>query len=579
MDIYLRHAECPDEVREWAVGHFLIPTRGFPGSAKKRRICYCSKCGSPTPVADGAAATQDGMTTVVCKGCGSRVVVDNELENRRVLRWNELVNVFRVIDGIQFIFFYRFRATLRRGRPYEIGFESHSAIAFVDDIWFCIRKPWTGSGKQGNEFRIFLENRPMYTNTIAAKRWSSAETFPGLELLPVLRYRGFDPEKKSIIWKQFNNYRDFTFVIRPDMICLELAAKRNDFDFIKTLIATRKKRPVEEFLKYNQAYKIANRHGYISEDWKLWLDMVDLLVKAGKDIHNPRFVCPRDIREGHDLAMNLEFEAERRKKRKEEREYFENGPFDIHWHARFNPDFNQDTLLRFVEEYGYPESETDRKNRECSGIPERRFLLLNIGVFYDIHLDTAITFIREESLDELLVEDENGVEHRVLAEPYRGLDIRLSPDNVVLNPEVLFDRSAWQNRPQRVTPPSDSDFTLLKSRFIGLEFRDEELVLMTLGSPAEYCQEAHVMHNCIASLKYYLKKDTLIMSARVDGKPVADVEISLEDFSMLQCYGPCNTPTPYRERIEKLYRANIDKIKERMASGRGSSSEKSQTTD
>lgn len=51
------------------------------------------------------------------------------------------------------------------------------------------------------------------------------------------------------------------------------------------------------------AVKIVLRHGYKVTDGRMWLDMVDMLERSQKDIRNPKFVCPTDLKEGHNKAL------------------------------------------------------------------------------------------------------------------------------------------------------------------------------------------------------------------------------------------------------------------------------------
>ena len=49
-----------------------------------------------------------------------------------------------------------------------------------------------------------------------------------------------------------------------------------------------------------QSYKIAVRKGYEIADISLWSDYVDTLRRLGKDIHNPKYLCPTDLKAEHD---------------------------------------------------------------------------------------------------------------------------------------------------------------------------------------------------------------------------------------------------------------------------------------
>lgn len=51
------------------------------------------------------------------------------------------------------------------------------------------------------------------------------------------------------------------------------------------------------------AVKIAKRHHYDISD-TMWWDMVENIAFLGKDLHNPKIVCPEDLRSSHDYWMH-----------------------------------------------------------------------------------------------------------------------------------------------------------------------------------------------------------------------------------------------------------------------------------
>ena len=56
-----------------------------------------------------------------------------------------------------------------------------------------------------------------------------------------------------------------------------------------------------------QSYKIAVRKGYDITDISLWSDYVDTLRRLGKDIHNPKYLCPTDLK-GEQYKKNTQTE-------------------------------------------------------------------------------------------------------------------------------------------------------------------------------------------------------------------------------------------------------------------------------
>ena len=95
-------------------------------------------------------------------------------------------------------------------------------------------------------------------------------------------------------------------------------------------------------------------------------------------------------------------------------------------------------------------------------------------------------------------------------------------------------------------------------------FTDNEIEIKTLDSVDEYYEEGRTQHICVGSSQYYLKAESLVFSARIDGKTVATVEIDLRTLKVVQCHGKYNKDTEYHERIIDLVNSNARLIKERM---------------
>ena len=106
-------------------------------------------------------------------------------------------------------------------------------------------------------------------------------------------------------------------------------------------------------------------------------------------------------------------------------------------------------------------------------------------------------------------------------------------------------------------------FEELKGRFIGLTMTDGTIRLHTLDSIADYYEEGTRQHICVGSAGYYLKADTLVFTATMGGKTIATVEISLKDYSIIQCRAFANKVCEYTEQIAGIINANKKMIAER----------------
>ncbi|MDY4250574.1 PcfJ domain-containing protein [Bacteroides pyogenes] len=107
-------------------------------------------------------------------------------------------------------------------------------------------------------------------------------------------------------------------------------------------------------------------------------------------------------------------------------------------------------------------------------------------------------------------------------------------------------------------------FKELKSKFFGISFTDGTIQVSVLESVQEYLEEGVSMHHCLFSNAYYLKEDSLILSATIKGKRIETIEVSLKTLEVVQSRGVCNKNTEYHDQIVNLVNANKRLIRQRM---------------
>jgi hypothetical protein len=108
---------------------------------------------------------------------------------------------------------------------------------------------------------------------------------------------------------------------------------------------------------------------------------------------------------------------------------------------------------------------------------------------------------------------------------------------------------------------SEAAFKETKGRLFGIQFTDGLITVRILESVEEIMQEGERLHHCVFVSEYHLKPDSLILSARIEGKPVETVELSLAKWQVVQSRGACNKNTEYHERIIELVEKNISLIR------------------
>ena len=235
-----------------------------------------------------------------------------------------------------------------------------------------------------------------------------------------------------------NGFKDNFYGIVPTLLIpalltdsrVETLLKAGSTDHLRYFLSNKK-----AFEELWQSYKIAVRNGYEIADISLWSDYVDTLRRLGKDIHNPKYLCPADLKGEH-----------------------------------------------------------DRRHEEL---------------------------LRQREKEEIEQKQQKAIEE-------------------------------------------EKRFKELKSKFFGICFTDGTIQVHVLESVQEHLEEGVSMHHCVFSNAYYLKEDSLILSATIEGKRIETIEMSLRTLEVVQSRGVCNKNTEYHEQIVNLVNANRGLISRRM---------------
>ena len=106
-------------------------------------------------------------------------------------------------------------------------------------------------------------------------------------------------------------------------------------------------------------------------------------------------------------------------------------------------------------------------------------------------------------------------------------------------------------------------FEELKSRYFGMEMTDGVIEIHSIDSVDDYYKIGERNHICCGSAKYFLKESTLTLTAYIGNKQIATIEISLDDFHIIQCRAFANQVCEYAEQIADIINANKKMIAER----------------
>lgn len=105
--------------------------------------------------------------------------------------------------------------------------------------------------------------------------------------------------------------------------------------------------------------------------------------------------------------------------------------------------------------------------------------------------------------------------------------------------------------------------TFFKNReqFFGMMFSKGHVTIQIIPTAMAIKEEGIAMHHCVGG--YYNQPNSLILSAKVDGKRMETIEVDLTDYRIVQSRGLQNKQTSYHNLIVHLMKQGLPEIKKR----------------
>ncbi|MGC4041940.1 MAG: PcfJ domain-containing protein [Flavobacterium sp.] len=103
-----------------------------------------------------------------------------------------------------------------------------------------------------------------------------------------------------------------------------------------------------------------------------------------------------------------------------------------------------------------------------------------------------------------------------------------------------------------------------KQQFFGLVFSEKNISINVIETVKEFLEEGCFHNHCVFTNEYYKKQNSLIFSAKVDGIPTETIQLSLENFEVLQSRGRGNKPSSHNKQILSLINRNLHQVRSRM---------------
>lgn len=289
------------------------------------------------------------------------------------------------------------------GRITSMAMPVHGMVMYYDSWIF------------GKEMSIMPNN---FLNSNRGKIYSNCR-LPKPKLLKEVTRNGFRGKFYGMVPKDL-----FSILLRSQHA--ETLIKTNQTDLLANFISR------ESQIKENwKSIKICIRNNYKIKDATMWLDYVKLLNEFGRDLLNPKYVCPDNLKKAHDKYM-------------------------------------------------------DKKRR---------------------------------------------------------INAKLKAEE--LKKQLKSQQKAYKKE---------------KAKYFGISFSNGNITVKVLDSVKVILVEGETLKHCVYTNKYFEEENSLLLSARIDDKPIETIELSLTEMKIVQARGLQNKATKYNKEIKKLVMDNIHQI-------------------
>ena len=349
---------------------------------------------------------------IVCPACNNRLSMYTE--NKTIFSDVQYFTIVETVKELQVVRFVYSSKQMRKDRK-----PKHSYIEVMQH-WIDEKGNSVSLSKTVNGFSPYIDSWIMGSEmTIKHIPQDSAKfsitqklSYPNPKVLPIIKRNGFKGKFHEIAPQLL-----FSYILKDSKA--ETLLKSGQIQLLDYYIYRRN----SIYRKWN-SIKVCLKNNYKAVDWQIWEDYVDLLREFGKDLFNPDFVCPKDLKQAHNYYMNLK---------------------------------SGETLLSDKE---------------------------------------------------------------------------------------LFEKYVKE-----------------KGKYFGIVFEENDIKISVIKTLGAFKKEATALNHCLFKNKYFKKKDSLILSARINNKPIETIEISLSKMEVNQSRGFDNEASKYNERILNLVNKNIYKIK------------------
>jgi hypothetical protein len=143
------------------------------------------------------------------------------------------------------------------------------------------------------------------------------------------------------------------------------------------------------------------------------------------------------------------------------------------------------------------------------------------------------------------------------------VNLKEAHDKYVAKKRRADEKWRMQERMKRLIE-DQLEYEEKRKKFSGFKIEGNGIEIKFLETVEEFLNEGNALGHCVFTNAYYKKKDSLIMSARIDEKPIETIEVSLSQMKVIQARGKGNMTTKHHKVIVAMVNDNMKLIRKRF---------------
>jgi hypothetical protein len=135
-----------------------------------------------------------------------------------------------------------------------------------------------------------------------------------------------------------------------------------------------------------------------------------------------------------------------------------------------------------------------------------------------------------------------------------------SHDKLVAKERVIREKQAIEELKKQAIE-QQAKYKAEKEPFFGISFTNGKITVKVIDDVQDFILIGDTLKHCVYSGEYFDKKESLILSATFEDRPIETIEVSLSEMKILQARGLQNKASKFNKEIKQLVNANLHQIR------------------